>query len=414
MDVMYERCCGLDVHKKSVTACVRYTEDGVRHETIQSFGTMTADLLVLRDWLTSYGVTHVAMESTGVFWKPVYYLLEDDFALLLVNPAHIKNVPGRKTDVKDSAWIAQLLEHGLLTPSFVPPKPIRELRDITRYRKSLIQDRARQANRLHKVLEDAGIQLSSVATDVLGKSGRAMLEALVSGTTDPQILSELAKGKLRAKIPELQRALKGRFRGNHAFLLSQILGMIDSMDETIAACSTEVEQLMRPFSEKAARLCTIPGISQRTAEVIIAEIGDDMTRFPSARHLASWAGISPGNNESAGKRKSGKTTKGSNWLRIALIEAARGASRSKGCYLSSLYFRVRKRRGDMKAIVAVAHAILTICYHLLSGNAVYQDLGADYFEHRTAAKQVASYVSRLQNLGFNVTLVPAETAAAAR
>ena len=341
MDVILERCAGLDVHQATVAATVRSPGPrGERMELCQTFGTTTPDLLTLRDWLLAQGVTHVAMESTGVYWKPVYYVLEEAVTVLLVNAAHVKNVPVRKTDVQDSAWLAQLLECGLLRGSFVPPPAIRELRDLTLYRKTQIQERALEANRLHKVLEDAGIKLATVASDVLGVSGRAMLAALVEGTTDPLVLADLARGKLRKKLPALRRALTGRFRTHHAFLAGQILAHLDYLEESIAALSQEIEMHLHPFARAAERLQTIPGVEQRTAEVLVAEIGVDMARFPTAGHLASWAGLCPWNNESAGKRKRGTTRKGCKWLRIALIEAALAATRKKGCALGARYRQI--------------------------------------------------------------------------
>jgi transposase len=405
MDVILERCAGLDVHQATVAATVRSPGPrGERMELCQTFGTTTPDLLTLRDWLLAQGVTHVAMESTGVYWKPVYYVLEEAVTVLLVNAAHVKNVPGRKTDVQDSAWLAQLLECGLLRGSFVPPPAIRELRDLTRYRKTQIQERAREANRLHKVLEDAGIKLATVASDVLGVSGRAMLAALVEGTTDPLVLADLARGKLRKKLPALRRALTGRFRTHHAFLAGQILAHLDYLEESIAALSQEIEMHLHPFARAAERLQTIPGVEQRTAEVLVAEIGVDMARFPTAGHLASWAGLCPGNNESAGKRKRGTTRKGCKWLRIALIEAALAATRKKGCALGARYRRVMRHRGHKKAIVAVAHAILELAYHLLAQQTTYHELGADYFDRRDKERAARRYVHLLENLGHRVTL----------
>lgn len=405
MDVILERCAGLDVHQATVSVTVRVPgPPGQRTEICQTFGTTTPDLLTLRDWLGAHGVTHVALESTGVYWKPVYYMLEDAFTVLLVNAAHVKNVPGRKTDVQDSAWLAQLLECGLLRGSFVPPPPIRELRDLTRYRKSQIQERTREANRLHKVLEDAGIKLATVATDILGVSGRAMLAALMEGTTDPAVLADLARGRLRAKLPALRQALTGWFRPHHAFLVGQILAHLDYLDETIAALSQEIETHLRPFAAAAACLRTIPGVDQRTAETLIAEIGVDMGRFPTAGHLASWAGLCPGNNESAGKRKRGTTRKGCKWLRIALIEAALAATRKKGCALGARYRRVMRHRGHKKAIVAVAHAILEIAYHLLARQTTYQELGAEYFDRRDKERATRRYVRLLEQLGHRVTV----------
>lgn len=414
MEQLVERCCGLDVHKASVAACVRIPgTNGQRQEIVETFGTTTSDLLALKDWLMAHQVTQVAMESTGVYWKPVYYILEDSFQLLLVNAAHMKNVPGRKTDVKDCAWIAQLLEHGLLRASFVPPVPIRELRDLTRYRKSLIQERASEANRLHKVLEDAGIKLSCVASDILGVSGRAMLEALLRGTTDVKVLSELAKGRMRSKIPELRKALEGRFRAHHNFMVSRILAHLDYLEEAIDELSAEIGRQLVPFAEAVDRLITIPGVDRRTAEVMVSEIGTDMGRFGNARRLASWAGMCPGNNESAGKHKSGKTRKGSRWLRTALTEAALAASRAKKSYLAAQYRRLYRQRGHNKAVVAVGHSILVIAFNLLSRKTTYADLGADYFLHRDRTTVIRRCLRQLKDLGQNVILQPATVPATA-
>jgi transposase len=408
MERQIERGCGLDVHRDTVAACVRVPGEGRgRAQHVRTFGTTATELLQLRDWLEGYGVTHVAMESTGVYWKPVFYVLEETVTCLLVNAAHIKQVPGRKTDVADCVWIAQLLEHGLLRGSFVPPAPIRELRDVTRHRKVLIQERQRAANRLHKLLQDAGIKLASVATDILGQSGRAMLEALVAGTTDPAVLAELARGRLRAKLPALREALAGRFRAHHAFLVSQVLGHVDYLDESIATLSAEVERLLAPFGAELARLDTIPGISTRTAQVLIAEIGVDMTRFPSEHHLASWAGLCPGNNESAGKHKAGTTRKGDRWLRMALIEAAHAGIRTKDGALGARYRRVMRHRGHKKAIVAVAHAMLRAAYHILATGTPYRELGADYYERRRARQATRRAVELLERQGYRVTLEPA-------
>ncbi len=412
MNRLIERCAGLDVHQASVTACVRVPGGGGdRHQEIQTFATTTTGLLGLGDWLQSFGVTLVGMESTGIYWRPVFYLLEDHFECWLLNAEHLHNVPGRKTDVADAAWICQLIEHGLIRPSFVPPKPIRELRDLTRYRKALIEERARQVQRVHKVLEDAGIKLSSVASQVLGISGRAMIEALVQGTRDPEVLAELAKGTLRRKIPQLREALQGRFGSHHALLASEMLALIDHIEESIKRLSDQIEEVIAPFAEEVKLLDTIPGVDRRTAEVIIAECGPDMTRFPSASHLASWAGMCPGNNESGGKRRSGKTRKGSKWLRKALVEAAHGAARSKGTYLSAHYARIRGQRGPAKAAVATGHSILVIAYHLLSNNQPYSDLGADYFVQRqTKTAYKNRLVRQLERMGYDVTLEPVQAA----
>jgi len=401
-----ERCAALDVHKKQVTACARiFGEGGELEELTVEFSTMAADLLAMRDWLKQLGVTHVAMEATGVYWKPVYYVLEDDFELLLVNAQHVKNVPGRKTDTGDAQWLCQLLECGLLRASFVPPKPIRELRDLTRYRKALIRERASEANRLQKTLEDAGIKLSSVATDVLGVSCRLMLDALVSGTRDPEVLAELAKGTLRKKIPALERALAGEFKPHHTLIVSHILAHLDYLDEAIATLSVEVERRLTPFAHKAELLSTITAVAERNSQVILAELGPDMSRFPSDRHAASWVAICPGNDESAGKRRSGKTRRGNPYLRAALIESAHAAARSKNTYLRAQYEQVKRRRGHKKAIVAVAHSILIAAYHILNDEVPYQDLGADYFTRRAdPARITRRLVAQLQRLGHTVTL----------
>jgi transposase len=385
--------------------------NGERRQIVQTFGTSTPELIALHDWLVQHGVTQVAMESTGVYWKLVYYILESTFTILLVNAAHLKQVPGRKTDISDCAWIAQLLEHGLLRGSFVPPAPIRELRDLTRYRKGHIQDRTREANRLHKFLEDANIKLSSVATDVLGVSGRAMLEALVSGTTDAAVLADLARGRLRQKLPALRQALSGRFRSHHAFLVGQSLAHLEYLDESIAELSRRIEEQLRPFAEEVERLLTIPGVRRRTAEVIIAEIGLDMRQFASAAQLVSWAGICPGNRESAGKRRSGKTRKGSKWLRAALAEAATAAARTRATALGARYRRLARHLGHKKAVIAVARQLLEISYHLLVQRTVYRELGVDYFDRRYSERVKQRCIRQLERLGNRVTLSPLSNAA---
>ena len=406
MDVIVERAGALDVHKASVMACVRVpAERGRREEHIAQFSTTVQGLLGLRDWLAAHRVTQVAMEATGVYWKPVWAILEDDFALMLVNARHVKQVPGRKTDVSDAAWLTRLLEAGLLRASLVPPKPMRDLRDLTRYRKAQIRDRQREANRLHKVMQDTGIKLDSVASDLLGKSGRAMLDALVAGTTDPEVLAELARGQLRKKLPALREALEGRFSAKHALIVGQILAHIDFLDEAIDRLSEAIEEQLGPFGQaQVDLLCTIPGIQRRAAEVIIAETGADMTKFPTAGHLASWAGVCPGNDESAGRRRSGRTTKGSKWLRQTLTECAKAASRTNDTYLAAQYARTRSRRGANRATTAVAHSILIACWHMLQTGETYRDPGGDYYQRRDPARATKRLVAQLERLGHTVTL----------
>jgi transposase len=395
----------LDVHKAQVTACVRVPGRGrERMQEVAEFQTTVRGLLALRDWLKAHRVRQVAMEATGVYWKPVWAILEEEFDCLLCNARHVKQVPGRKTDVSDAAWLCQLLEAGLLQRSFVPPKPIRALRNLTRYRKAQIGERQREANRLHKLLEDTGIKLDCVATDILGKSGRAMLDALVAGTTDPQVLAELAQGKLRAKIPALREALVGRFDRQHALIVSAILAHLDFLDEQIQLLSDEIEAQLAPFAAAVELLCTIPGVQHRTAEVIVAEIGVDISRFPSERHLASWAGQCPGNDRSAGKRRSGKTRHGSKWLDTALTEAAMAATRTNDVYLAAQYQRLRPRRGHGRALGAVKHSILTACWHMLSTGELYREAGSDYFTRRDPERAIRRLVAQLERLGQHVTL----------
>jgi transposase len=405
MELLIARGAGLDVHQATVVATVRVPDDqGGRMSVTETFGTMTADLLALREWLQAYGVTHVALESTGVYWKPVYYVLEDGFTLLLINMQELKRVPGRKTDVKDSEWLAQLLECGLLKSSFVPPPAIRELRDLTRYRVQQVRDRAQEVNRLCKVLEDAGLKLTSVVSDVMGASGRAMLRALVDGTTDPVVLADLARGKLRQKLPLLQRALQGRFRRHHAFLIEQIFAKIDFLDETLDRLTTEIDRRLGPFEPMLTRLDTIPGVDRIGAISIVAETGGDMTRFPSAGHLCSWGAMCPGQNESAGKRRSGKTRKGNRYLRRTLLQAALAATRKNGSALQARYHRVKRHRGHKKAAVAVGHQILEIAYYVMRDGVSYDELGADYFNRRHAERAVRRHVRQLEALGFHVTI----------
>jgi transposase len=405
MERVVERCAGLDVHKDTVMACVRVPGgDGERVQELREYGTTTVELLALRDWLLAWGVTVVAMESTGVYWKPVFYLLEDDFECWLLNAKHLKNVPGRKTDVADAAWIAQLVEHGLVRPSFVPPRPIRELRNLTRYRKALIQERTRESQRLDKILQDAGVKLSSVASRTLGASGKAMLEALVAGTRDPEALADLARGKLRAKIPQLRDALTGRFSDHHALVVGELLAHLDYLEEAVGRLSEAIEELVAPFADQVALLRTIPGVDRRTAEVLLAEIGPDMGRFPTAGHLASWAGMCPGNNESAGKHYSGRTRNGSKWLRDALVESAQAAARSKNNYLAAHYARLKGRRGHKRAVIAVGHSILVVAYHMLTRHQPYDDLGADDYLRRDGQAHARRLVRQLEHLGYDVTL----------
>ena len=408
MDVLYERCCGLDVHKRTVVACLVVPgPDGKPVKEVRSFGTMTDELMQLADWLLAAGCTHVALESTGVYWKPIWNLLEAQFALLLVNARHVKAVPGRKTDARDCEWLADLLRHGLLRGSFVPDRAQRELRELTRYRTSLVQERSAEVNRLQKTLEGANIKLGDVATDIMGLSSRQMLAALVGGETDAAVLAQLAQGRLRDKLPALERALRGPVGPHQRFLLAQQLAHIDFLDAAISEVSVQIAERLRPFEEELQRLVTIPGVGRRTAEVLVAEIGVDMSRFPTSAHLASWAGMCPGNDESAGKRRSGKTRKGSPWLRSTLIEAARAAGRSKHTYLSAQYHRLAARRGTKRAAVAVGHTILVIAYHLLNGEDVYRDLGATYFDERDRHAVERRLVARLEGLGYKVSLDPA-------
>lgn len=373
-------------------------------QTTRRFGTMVKDLLELSDWLSERKVTHVAMESTGVYWQPVYNLLEDDFEVWVVNARHIKNVPGRKTDVNDAQWIAELLRHGLMRPSFIPDRPQRELRELTRYRRRLIQQRAELVNRIQKVLEGSNIKLSSVATDIMGVSGRAILEAMIAGERDPRKLAEMARGRLRNKIPELEQALCGLMGDHQRFMLQSQLRLLDFLDAEIDGLNEEVAERMSPFEEAIERADEITGIGRRAAEDILAEMGTDMSRFPSADHLASWAKVSPGNNESAGKRKSGRTGKGNPWIKAALTEAAQAAAHTKDTYLSALYHRLARRRGKNRATIAVAHSILVSLYHMLKDATSYRELGGNYFDERNHHHTVRQAVRRIERLGYKVTL----------
>jgi len=405
MDVIYERCCGLDVHKRTVTACLLTTKpEGGRQQETRTFGTMTDDLLTLADWLAQAGCSHVAMEATGAYWKPVYNILEGQFETLVVNAYHVKAVPGRKTDVRDAEWLADLLQHGLLRGSFIPDRPQRELRELTRYRTSLVRERASEVNRLQKTLEGANIKLASVATDILGATGRAILEALATGEGEAPSLAGLARGSLRQKRRELERALTAPVTDHQRLLIREHLAHIAYLDEAIGRLNHEIGERLRPFEDTLARLQTIPGVGRRTAEVLLAEVGTDISRFPTHRHLASWAGLCPGNNESAGKQRTGHTRKGSPWLRSALVESAWAAARTKQSYLSAQYHRLAARRGGKRAALAVAHSILVIAYYIMARGQTYDDLGGNYFDERDRRQVERRLVKRLEDLGYSVTL----------
>jgi transposase len=405
MEIVYSHCAGLDVHKKTVVACrLGLDAQGRKVKATETFGTTTAELLRLSDWLTIGECTQVAMESTGEFWKPIWNLLEGSFELLLVNAQHVKRVPGRKTDVQDAEWLADLLQHGLLKASFIPPIEQRDRRDLTRQRTQLVRDRARVLNRIQKVLEGANIKLSSVVSDIGGVSSRAILEQLVADQLNPAQLERLVHGPLRNKLPELEQALSGRVRPHHRFLLAQHLAHLDFLEEQIMAYSQEIERLTAPFEELVTLLDTIPGVARTTAELILAEVGADLSRFPTADHLASWAGLVPGNNESAGKRLSGKMRQGSQWLRAGLTQAAHAAAHQKNNYLAAHYHRLAGRRGKKRATMAVAHSILVIAYHIIQRRQPYQDLGSNYFDERQKASTANRLTRRLQKLGYQVVI----------
>ncbi len=410
MDVIYPHCCGLDVHKRTVVACLLTPDPRGkrRRKELRTFGTMTDDLLALADWLTQAGCTHVAMEATGAYWKPIYNILEGQFELLVVNAYHVKAVPGRKTDVRDAEWIADLLQHGLLRGGFVPARPQRELRELTRYRTSLVRERVSEVNRLQKTLEGANLKLASVATDVVGATGRAILEQLVAGAADPHALAQLAKGSLKQKRSELERALTAQVGAHQRLMIREHLAHLAYLDDAVARLNQEIAERLRPFDDTLERLQTIPGVGRRGAETVLAEVGTDLAPFPTHRHLASWAGLCPGNHESAGKQRTGRTRKGNPWLRSALVEAAWAASRTKHTYLSAQYHRLAARRGGKRAALAVAHTILVTAYYMMQRGRPYADLGGNYFDERDRRHVERRLVRRLERLGYAVTL---ETAA---
>jgi transposase len=406
MEIVHPRCAGLDVHKKSVYGCVICCEpDGERRKK-RSFGTMTRDLLSLADWLKQHQVTHVVMEATGVYWRPIWAILEGQFELMLVNPHHVKAIPGRKTDAKDCEWMAELLQHGLLRGSFVPPTEIQDLRDLTRYRVELTQAQARVANRIQKLLEQANIKLASVVSDTLGVSGQQMLEAIIAGQQDPEQLADLARKRLREKIPELRLALEGRVRDHHRFMLREYLDEWRALGERIRRVEEEIERRIVPFEEVVSLWESIPGMNRRAACNLVAEIGVNMGQFPSAQHAASWAGLCPGNNESAGKRMSGKTRDGNRWLRRTLCQGAWAVTRVKDCYLAAQFRRVAARRGMKRAVMAVAHSMLIIAYTMLKTGRNYHELGGSYLDQINRDQLQRYFTKRLERLGFTVNLAP--------
>lgn len=406
MEVLYPRCAGLDVHKDTLVARVRCVSEPQTHE-VRSFQTTTSGLLALADWLEGHGCTAVAMEATGVYWKPVWHLLEDRFQLVLANAQHIRNVPGRKTDVNDASWIAELLAHGLIQGSFVPPAPIQQLRDLTRTRKQLVREIAQHSLRLQKVLEDANLKVASVLSNILGQSGRAMLAAIIAGEQDPERLADLAQGTARRKRPELVEALRGHVTPHHRALLQLHLGVVAALEEALQQVDAAVGKSMAPISEAAARLQTMPGVSEVVAHVIVAEIGVDMSRFPTAGHLISWAGLCPRNDESAGKRRSTRVRKSGTWLKTTLVTAAWAAVRKKNTYLHTQFLRIKSRRGAKKAILAVAASMLTAAYHMLRDGVDYRDLGADHYDRQDRSRAISRLVRRLHHLGCQVEIKPA-------
>lgn len=407
MDTIYPHCAGLDVHKDSVWCCVRHLSpaEGKARQEVRVFGTATRALLELSDWLAREGVTHVAMESTGVYWKPVWNVLEDRFVVMVVNAQHIRNVPGRKTDCKDCQWIGQLLQHGLLRASFVPQRGQRELRDLTRQRVQLIQEKSRVANRVQKTLEDANVKLASVASDALGQSGRAMIRALIDGDKTPEQMADLAKARLRAKIPLLKDALAGQVTDHHRFMLRQLMDQIEHLEDQVEDFDQRIEQVMSPLEQKAVEnLDQVPGIDVRAAQNIVAEIGADMSRFPSSGHLCSWAGMCPGNHRSGGKRGKGTMNQGNRWLKRTLMQCAWAASRKKNSYFQGQYRRLAARRGKKRAAAAVAHSQLVVAYHLLRDGTEYHELGSNHFDNLAQSQRTAPLVKRLEKLGYRVTL----------
>jgi transposase len=405
MEAIVERCCGLDVHQATVVACLLVgAADRKPRKEVRTFGTVTAELERLRDWMRTEGCTHVGMESTGIYWMPVYTILEGHFELVVGNAMHIKQVPGRKTDVKDSEWIADLLRHGLIRRSFVPPKPLRELRDLLRYRRKLVDSQAAERNRMLKLLETANVKLATVASNVFGASGRRMLRAMLDGTRTPEQMADLAKGRLRKKLTALAPALDGRFEEHHRFLLGMQLERMEQVEATIKQLDERIDEKLVPYREHQLRLMQIPGIDRIGAAVIIAELGVDMTVFPTVRHAAAWAGVCPGNNESAGKRKGQPGRKGNPHLTTALVQAAVAASRTKGSYLKEKYWRLKARRGAMRAALAIAHKILIAAYHMLAGNVDHRDLGATYLDTLSLTSTRNRLVKRLERLGYRVTL----------
>ena len=404
MELFHERCAGLDVHKKNVVACIRVQTGKKAKNEVRSFGTTTSALLELSDWLSAHDVRHVVMESTGVYWKPVWHMLAADFELLLANASHVKSVPGRKTDVKDAQWLADLLAHGLVEGSFVPDAPIGELRDLVRTRKQVVRERGRHVQRLQKVLEDANIKLSSYISDITGVSGRKMLKALIAGETDPAKLAELAHPRLSASKADLTEALRGRVTAHHRFMLQFHLEHVESIEASISTLDVEIERCLEPFRHQLEDLKTIPGVSDEAARTIIAEIGVDMSQFPSDSHLISWAGLCPRSDESAGKRRSTRIRKGAPWLKTVLVQSAWSASRAKDTHLRAKYLRLKYRRGAKKAVVAVAASILRAAYHMLLNGEVYEELGPDHVDRRREERVVKSMLRRLDGLGFDVNI----------